>query len=351
MSYSSTKWRINITANCGNDNLNCVEIEMFDTIGGVDLLTGGTFTYSSQYDSGTNAAANVIDNNWSSTHWSASGSTGWLAYEWSEAKTIIAYTVGASSMIATIASAKDWTLEAFIDGSWVVVDTQAEHTNWVDAERRMFIVGDTIFSPSNMSAASTPSPFVASASSQYSSTYAAWRAFNGLSQDIGSYWIGTGQGVDWLKLDIGDGNAKTLSGYIIQVNKIPEPNRASKNWTMEGSNDNSIWDTLDTVTDQTSWSSGQDRYFTCDTTSTAYRYFRLNITANNGDANYTQIGNLYLIYIPSVIDNTRSVWDVVSSTWMNVAELDVAVSGTINNIAEGWIVVSGEWKRFWPPPT
>jgi hypothetical protein len=30
------------------------------------------------------------------------------------------------------------------------------------------------------------------------------------------------------------------------------------------------------------------------TVTTAYRYFRINITANNGDASFTEIGQLYL---------------------------------------------------------
>jgi hypothetical protein len=142
-----------------------------------------------------------------------------------------------------------------------------------------------------MTSNSAPSPFVASASSEENpSASCACKAFDGGT----NYWVSAGGGgVGWLKLDIGSGNTKILKSYGVKVNIIPEPNRAPKNWTMEGSNDNSTWATLHTVTNQTSWGSGELRTFVCDIAITAYRYFRINITANNGDANI-EICELYL---------------------------------------------------------
>ncbi len=148
------------------------------------------------------------------------------------------------------------------------------------------------FAPHNMTGNSAPSPFVASASSNYPS-YDPYHAFDGLVGG-GQYWIGTGAGIDYLQLDIGSGNSHILGSYSIQANTIPEPNRCPKNWTMQGSNDGTTWATVDTQTNQTAWGSGELRSFTCATTTTAYRYFRLSITANNGDATYTDVGELYL---------------------------------------------------------
>ncbi len=144
-----------------------------------------------------------------------------------------------------------------------------------------------------MTSDSAPSPYVASASSEFSSSLA-FEAFDRVTSGFGSYWIGTGGGVDWLKLDLGSGTTKILGVYDIQVNTIPEAARAPKNWTMQGSNDNSTWTTVDTQTNQTSWENGQIRSYTCATQTTAYRYFRLNITANNGDTTYTQIDEMWL---------------------------------------------------------
>jgi len=152
--------------------------------------------------------------------------------------------------------------------------------------------------PHNMTSNTGPSPVVISASSFFVSVgdgTGAWNAFNGIKSAAGAgYWLGTGGGTDWLKIGFGSGISRTLKSYAISVNTIPEPNRAPKNWTLEGSNDDSAWTVLDTVANETAWGSGDRRIFTCDVMTGAYRYFRLNITANNGDVTYTQVGELEL---------------------------------------------------------
>lgn len=157
-----------------------------------------------------------------------------------------------------------------------------------------------VFSLHTMTSNTVPGPFVASATSAFSGTFDAFRAFDG---GVGGsqYWIGTGSGVDTLKLDLGSGNAQILDNYDIQANTVPEPLRSPKNWTMQGSNDNSTWTTVDTRTNETSWSSGQLRNYVCATRTTAYRYFRISITANNGDATYTDMGELTLHQSASVV--------------------------------------------------
>lgn len=150
------------------------------------------------------------------------------------------------------------------------------------------------FAPHNMTSNSDPAPYVAAASTCYCFGIGfPYQAFDGNSG--GSYWLGTNGGADWLRIDLGSGNSKALSYYEITVNSVPEPTRAPKNWTMEGSTDATSWTVLDTIVGETSWSSGETRSFICDSPNgTPYRYYRINITANNGDATYTQIGELYL---------------------------------------------------------
>jgi len=149
------------------------------------------------------------------------------------------------------------------------------------------------FAPHNMTTNSAPSPFVASASSEFGAVLKAFRAFENTLGDSG-YWITNGTSIGWLTLDIGSGNSKKIYSYKIYVNVVPEPNRAPKNWTFEGSNNNIDWTILDTQENQTGWGSGTGREFTLDILkmSIAYRYFRLNISANNGD-DYLQIGEMY----------------------------------------------------------
>lgn len=118
---------------------------------------------------------------------------------------------------------------------------------------------------------------VASASSEASSTYAAWKAF----ERAGGYWSTTAAGVVpcWLALSWGSGNEKVVSSYVVSIYSImyTEGPRA---WTMEGYNGSS-WVTLDTQTGQTWTSIGEAKTFSVPNT-TAYEAYRLNISANNG---------------------------------------------------------------------
>ena len=158
-------------------------------------------------------------------------------------------------------------------------------------------LGTVNFAPTNMTANNSPSPYVTSASSEESSSFQAYAAFQG-GVGLGQYWVGTGGwsggfGSDWLKIDMG-ANAKSLASYSIQVNTVPEPTRAPKAWTLHGSNNDSDWTLLDTVTGQTSWSSGQIRNYVCDDgQQTVYRYLRWTFSENNG-ANRIQVAEIYL---------------------------------------------------------
>ncbi len=157
------------------------------------------------------------------------------------------------------------------------------------------------FVPETMTGNSTPSPFVASASSIFSGTFDAFRAFDG-DAGTGRYWLGTGSGVDQLQIDTGSGNSHLLNNYSIQVNTIPEPTRAPKDWTVDGSTNGSTWITLDTRTNESSWGSGEIRNYHCTGVTTPYRYFRLSVTANNGDATYTQVASLFLLELTGTND-------------------------------------------------
>jgi len=108
-----------------------------------------------------------------------------------------------------------------------------------------------------------------------------------------SYWLGTGGGIDWWRVDLGVGITKKCYSYKLLMNIVPEPNRAPKAWTFEGSN-GGAYTVLDTQTNQTSWGSGESREFELSDKSGAYRYYRANITENNGDATYTQICEIYM---------------------------------------------------------
>jgi len=68
------------------------------------------------------------------------------------------------------------------------------------------------------------------------------------------------------------------------------PARTVTAWTFLGSNDGTTWTTLDTQSGITWPTVGQTQSFIFANT-TAYSYYRINITANGGDA-FTQIAEI-----------------------------------------------------------
>lgn len=166
------------------------------------------------------------------------------------------------------------------------------------------------FAPKNMTSDVLPSPYVAIKSTELA-TFEAYKAFDGILTNGGHYWLtALNQPVGYIGIDIGSGNTKKLYSYKVYVhsNAGGEPNRTPKNWTFEGSN-TGAWGgeqtTLDTQTNQTGWASGEGREFTLSSPSAAYRYFRLNISANNGDTQYSQCSKLYLYEAVDVDDYTK----------------------------------------------
>jgi hypothetical protein len=89
------------------------------------------------------------------------------------------------------------------------------------------------------------------------------------------YWNGDGV-PGWLKYDFGSGNEKTIARYTITAYSSAGY-RAPKDFTFEGSNNNSDWDILDTQT-ALSWGASEKKTFNISNV-TAYRYYRWNITA------------------------------------------------------------------------
>jgi hypothetical protein len=143
-----------------------------------------------------------------------------------------------------------------------------------------------------MTSATTPTG-TASDSSHYDAPHAAWTAMPGTpSQGAGVGWLDNGGATpQWIQYQFTSG--QTITSYSLRAWWTDNyPSRTPKDWTLDGSNDGTSWDTLDTVTGYTPVSSSAYVTFTVDTPGT-YTYYRLNITANNGDT-YIGVGGLYL---------------------------------------------------------
>ena len=143
-----------------------------------------------------------------------------------------------------------------------------------------------------MTANNEPAPNVVSASSEY------WPAFGAFAHTVvsgdGQVWVtAANQTTGWLKFDFGSGNAKTVEKYTLSFYNGATLTRAPKTWTLQGSNNDADWTTLDTQTNVPGWSASEMRTYEF-VNGTAYRYYKINITANQGDATYLIVGELEL---------------------------------------------------------
>jgi len=111
---------------------------------------------------------------------------------------------------------------------------------------------------------------------QSSTTEGSNKAFD---SDPATKWYGYNSPAGWLQYDFGAGNVQTIKRYTISSADVNT--RDPKDWTFLGSQDGTTWTTLDSQTGQTFAYQAQQLSYNIGNT-TAYRYYRLNITANNG---------------------------------------------------------------------
>lgn len=105
-------------------------------------------------------------------------------------------------------------------------------------------------------------------------------------------WCDTGASVNilpsWVRFDFGAGNTEAIRSYSIRASSFSgQVDSAPNTWQLQGSANGSVWTTEDSRTSESGWSVSQKRSYTAqnDTGSTAYRYWRLNVTAHNGGSN------------------------------------------------------------------
>ena len=140
---------------------------------------------------------------------------------------------------------------------------------------------------------SRPSGSVSSAS-DYSTTYNSnqyngTKAFDGITNTKSeNRWLAKKAANMWVVYTF---NTATVVDSILV--KLPGSGysasaRAPRDWTFQGSNDKSAWAVLNTQTGEKDWSDNESRYYKFDNTA-AYKYYKFNCTANNGDANCMQV--------------------------------------------------------------
>ena len=102
------------------------------------------------------------------------------------------------------------------------------------------------------------------------------KAFN---RDPGSKWFNYSATTGWIQYDLGANNAQVVKRYTL--NSADVSTRNPKNWNFLGSQDGVSWTTLDSQSNQAFAYTMQQKAYDIGNT-TAYRFYRLDITANNG---------------------------------------------------------------------
>ena len=139
----------------------------------------------------------------------------------------------------------------------------------------------------------------------------------------------------WWSIDFGSGNTKRIEKYTICGQHLygnPSGNDTMNSWRLEGSNDNSNWTTVDTRTGVTTWA---DQPATVDFTNMTgtvgdYRYYRINVTANNGGPNcgLAELSMFEATTSTSTVNPTTE-YISVTDTYSNIT--DISNWGDINS--------------------
>lgn len=150
--------------------------------------------------------------------------------------------------------------------------------------------GVAVAASSENASASDPGHLIEDLSGLMGTNRSAWKAGD---DNTSSAWMDTGEGNSsslpstW-QVDFGAGNAKSIARYSIRSGpNAANTDNAPNAWTFQSSDNGSAWTTEQTKSAITGWAAGEKRTYTTaegDTgTVTAHRYWRLNVSAANGD--------------------------------------------------------------------
>ncbi len=114
-------------------------------------------------------------------------------------------------------------------------------------------------------------------------------ASNAFDQNSGTEWFYSGV-MGWLQYDLG--HTETVQRYTV-ISANDKVGRDPRDWQFQGSNDGVSWTTLDTQSGQAFANRFQLNSYTV-ASPAAYRWYRLNITSNNGDTGFTDLAEFGL---------------------------------------------------------
>ncbi|MFA5187491.1 MAG: hypothetical protein WC551_13510, partial [Patescibacteria group bacterium] len=144
-----------------------------------------------------------------------------------------------------------------------------------------------------------------------------------------TWWRSTGHATGTLRYDLGAGADNYVIEYHVVSSDTDGATMDPKDWTFEGSADGAAWDVLDTQAGVV-WSYRNECKNYVPAVNGSYRYYRLNISANNGGAN-TEVGELRLF---TAATGAGYKWERL---WLNIG-----TSGAGN-----WTTTEEYWNGAW----
>ncbi|GAA4652839.1 VCBS domain-containing protein [Kistimonas scapharcae] len=158
--------------------------------------------------------------------------------------------------------------------------------------------------------ANTDQGFVVSASGQVNAGYAAYKAFDGVdasSANNVNSWATAGRS-GWLQVDTGE--PITIWRYDLKAIGRDQ-GREPRDWQLLGSNDGVNFEVIDSHSSVTDWSLREVKDFELDEPAT-YRYFKLDISSNNGDS-YTGVDGFQLFQVATTDEGDSLTLDVLAN--------------------------------------
>jgi alpha-tubulin suppressor-like RCC1 family protein len=174
--------------------------------------------------------------------------------------------------------------------------------------------------------------------------------------NVDSWHTSSGNTTGTLKIQLPE--SIVLGSYSLYHRNIGDVEMGPKDWTIEGSNNDSTWTTIDTQTaqDMSTFGSAANDYirtYTVSGNTTKYSYYRIVVTANNGNVNYLSIGE-WKMFTP-LPDNTVTIkkdgaaFATTTSNTVyirNAGTYTAEVKGSGAYVTEVSKVVSGDITEF-----
>jgi len=149
----------------------------------------------------------------------------------------------------------------------------------------------------------------ASASSEFNASHSADKA---IDNNTTTQWAGDASGFPyWWKIDFGAGTEQIIDQYKMQARTDAFWDEIPEDWTFEASNNNSDWDVLSTHS-AIVWTQSEIKTFNV-TNSTAYRYYRFNISDNQSSSSSnvsfteTEMFQIAIYVTPNTLSISSSV--------------------------------------------